>query len=89
MNKNKKKQRKSTMIAQAVEELEGIQARTIQSFAKDRLLYALKEANDTITASSNPIDLQLLYNATLDLIAALGVGHISSRVKVKIKIRRR
>jgi hypothetical protein len=90
MSKKKKKQKKSTTIAQAVEELERMQARTLQSFAKDRLLYALKEVNDdTITASSNSIAKQLLYNATLDLIAALGVDGISSGVKVKIKIRRR
>ena len=86
----KKKEKKSTTIAQAAEELERMQARTLQNFAKDRVLYALKEVNDdTITTSSNPIAMQLLYNATLDLIADLGVGHISSRVKVKIKIRRR
>jgi|SRR5918993_3562479 hypothetical protein len=90
MNK-KKKQRKSTTIAQAVQELERIQARTLQSFAKDKLLYALKKVNDdTITTSSDPIAMQLLYNATLDLIAAHGVDDISSTgVKVKIKIRRR
>jgi hypothetical protein len=90
MNKNKKKQKKSTTIAQAVEELERMQARTLQSFAKDRLLYALKEANDTINTSSNPIAMRLLYNATIDLLAALGFGDIpSSGVNVKIKIRRR
>ncbi|MDQ3948035.1 MAG: hypothetical protein M3275_00735 [Thermoproteota archaeon] len=89
MNK-KKKEKKSTTIAQAVEELERIQARTLQSFAQDRLLYALKEVNDdTITASSNPIVMRLLYDAILDLIAALGVGDISSGVKVKIEIRGR
>jgi hypothetical protein len=33
--------------------------------------------------------MQLLYNACLDLIAALGVDGISPGVKVKIKIRRR
>jgi hypothetical protein len=90
MNK-KKKEKKSTTIAQAVKELERIQARTLQSFAKDRLLYALKEVNyNTITTSSNPIAMQFLYNATLDLIAALGFGDISSsRVTVKIIRRRR
>lgn len=89
MTTKKKKQKKSTTIAQAVEELERMQARTLRSFAQDRLLHALKEATDTITTSSNPITMQLLYNACLDLIAALGVDGISPGVKVKIKIRRR
>ncbi len=81
--------KKSTTIAQAVQELERIQARTLQSFAQDRFLHALEEADDTITTSSNLIAMQLLYNASLDLIAALGVDSIPPGVKEKIKIRRR
>ena len=61
-----------------------------ESFAKDRLLYALKEVKDgTITTSPDPVAMHLLYNATLDLIAALGVDNVSSGVKVKIKVRGR
>ena len=67
-----------------------MQARTLQSFAQDKLLYALKEVNYTITASSDPIAMHVVYNATLDLLAALGFGDISSSgVKVRMKIRRR